>query len=67
MRKMTITPHQKFKNEHRDLLNRWLEESDIEDMDMAKIAMDDLNEWLGEDVLEFESEIELSDEDEETG
>jgi len=51
MRKMTITPHQKFKNEHRALLNRWLEESDIEDMDMAKIAMDDLNEWLGEDVL----------------
>jgi hypothetical protein len=39
-----------------------LEESDIEDMDMAKIAMDDLNEWLGEDVLEFESEIDLSDE-----
>lgn len=64
---MTITPHQKFKNEHRALLNRWLDESDIEDMDMAKIAMDDLNEWLGEDVLEFESEIELSDEDEETG
>ena len=64
---MTETPHQKFKNEHRALLNRWLEESDIEDMDMARIAMDDLNEWLGEDVLEFESEIELLDEDEETG
>jgi hypothetical protein len=59
---MTETPHQKFKTEHRALLNRWLEESDIEDMDMAKIAMDDLNEWLGEDVLEFESEIDLSDE-----
>ena len=67
MRKMTITPHQKFKNEHRALLNRWLDESDIEDMEMARIAMDDLNEWLGEDVLEFESEIELSDEDEEDG
>jgi hypothetical protein len=67
MRKMTITPHQQFKNEHRALLNRWLEESDIEDMEMARIAMDDLNEWLGEDVLEFESEIELLDEDEETG
>ena len=64
---MTETPHQKFKTEHRALLNRWLEESDIEDMDMAKIAMDDLNEWLGEDVMEFESEIELSDEDEEEG
>jgi len=64
---MTETPHQKFKTEHRALLNRWLEESDIEDMDMAKIAMDDLKEWLGEDVLEFESEIDLSDEDEEEG
>ena len=67
MRKMTETPHQKFKTEHRALLNRWLEESDIEDMDMAKIAMDDLNEWLDEDVLEFESEIDLSDEDEADG
>ena len=64
---MTETPHQKFKTEHRDLLNRWLEESDIEDMDIAKIAMDDLNEWLDEDVFEFESEIDLSDEDEEEG
>ena len=67
MRKMTETPHQKFKTEHRALLNRWLEESDIEDTEMAKIAMDDLNEWLGEDVLEFESEIDLSDEDEADG
>jgi len=67
MRKMTETPHQKFKTEHRALLNRWLEESDIEDMDIAKIAMDDLNEWLDEDVFEFESEIDLSDEDEEEG
>jgi len=64
---MTETPHQKFKTEHRALLNRWLEESDIEDMEMAKIAMDDLNEWLGEDVLEFESEIDLSDENEADG
>ena len=64
---MTETPHQKFKTEHRALLNRWLEESDIEDTEMAKIAMDDINEWLDEDVLEFESEIDLSDEDEEEG
>ena len=67
MRKMTITSHQQFKNEHRALLNRWLEESDIEDLEMAKIAVDDINEWLGEDVLEFESEIDLSDEDEADG
>ena len=64
---MTETPHQKFKNEHRALLNRWIEESDIDDLELAKIAVNDINEWLGEDVLEFESEIDLSDEDEEDG
>ncbi len=58
MRKMTETPHQKFKNEHRALLNRWIEESDIDDMEMAKIAMNDLNEWLDDDIFIFESEDE---------
>lgn len=32
-------------------------------MEMANIAMVDINEWLGEDVLEFESEIDLEDEE----
>lgn len=61
---MTIadTPEQKFKKEHRALLNRWTEESDIEDMSIAKIAMDDLNEWLDEPVLEFESDIDVEEE-----
>ena len=55
---MTQTPHQQFKNEHRALLNRWIEESDIDDMEMAKIAMNDLNEWLDDDIFIFESEDE---------
>ena len=55
---MTETPHQKFKNEHRALLNRWIEESDIDDLEMAKIAMEDLNEWLDDDIFIFESEDE---------
>jgi hypothetical protein len=61
---MTIqdTPEQKFKKEHRALLNRWTEESDIEDMNIARIAMDDLNEWLDEPVFEFESEIDVEEE-----
>ena len=58
MRKMTETPHQQFKNEHRALLNRWIEESDIDDLEMAKIAMDDLNEWLDDDIFIFEIEDE---------
>lgn len=62
---MTIqdTPEQKFKKEHRALLNRWTEESDIEDMSIARIAMDDLNEWLDEPVFEFESEINLEEDE----
>jgi hypothetical protein len=55
---MTETPHQQFKNEHRALLNRWIEESDIDDLEMAKIAMNDLNEWLDDDIFIFESEDE---------
>jgi hypothetical protein len=58
-----LTPHQQFKNEHRALLNRWLEESDIEDTEMAKIVMSDIEEWLDEDVVEFECDMALEDDD----
>ena len=56
-----LTPHQQFKNAHRALLDRWIEESDIEDMEIAKIAIADVEEWLDEDVVEFESDIDLDD------
>lgn len=59
-----LTPHQQFKNEHRALLNRWLEESDIEDTEMAKIVMSDIEEWLDEDVVDFECDMVLEDDDE---
>jgi hypothetical protein len=58
-----LTPHQQFKNEHRALLNRWLEESDIEDTEMAKIVMSDIEEWLDEDVVDFECDMVLDDDD----
>ena len=56
-----LTPHQQFKNAHRALLDRWIEESDIDDMELAKIAIDDVEEWLNEDVVGFESDIPLDD------
>jgi hypothetical protein len=56
-----LTPHQQFKNEHRALLKRWIDESDIEDMEIAKIAVADVEEWLDEDVVDFESDIPLDD------
>jgi hypothetical protein len=42
-------------------LNRWVEESDIEDSELAKIAVSDLNDWLDEDVVEFEPDAELDE------
>ena len=59
-----LTPHQQFKNEHRALLNRWLEESDIEDHDMAKIVLADVEEWMDEEVIEFGCDIDLDDDEE---
>ena len=55
---MKDTPEQKFKVEHRALLNRWIEESDIEDYRISEIALDDVNEWLEEEVMDFDSDME---------
>ena len=46
------------------MLNRWLEESDIEDHDMAKIVLADIEEWMDEEVIEFECDIDLDDDEE---
>jgi hypothetical protein len=40
-----------------------VEESDIEDMRIAEIAVEDIEEWLDEDVVEFECEIDLEESD----
>tara|TARA_R110002020_G_scaffold92250_3_gene223462 strand:- start:356 stop:538 length:183 start_codon:yes stop_codon:yes gene_type:complete len=60
---MTLTAHEQFKRAHRALLNRWIEESDIEDVVLAQIAMADVQEFLDDDVVEFESDIELGDDE----
>ena len=59
-----LTPHQQFKNEHRALLNRWLEESDIDDQEMAQIALTDVEEWMDDEVIGFESDMNLDDDEE---
>jgi hypothetical protein len=60
-----LTPHQQFKNEHRAMLNRWLEESDIDDHEMAQIALTDVEEWMDEEVVDFECDMSLDDEEHE--
>lgn len=63
-KKIKETPEQQFKNAHRELLNRWVEESDIDDVRMAEIAKDDVDEWLEEEVITFECDENLvEDED----
>lgn len=56
-----LTPHEQFKRAHRALLNRWLEESDIDDLELAKIATKDIEEWLDEPVVEFKPDPELEE------
>lgn len=59
---MKLTPHEQFKRAHRALLNRWIEESDIEDVELAKIALADVNEWLDEETVGFEADFDPEDE-----
>jgi len=59
---MNLTPHEQFKRAHRALLNRWIEESDIQDIEIAKIAIADVDEWLDEETVEFEADFDLEDE-----
>ena len=46
-----------------------MEGSDIEDTGIAKMAMEDVGEWLDEDVVDFECDMVLEEDadDEEEG
>ncbi len=45
----------KFKSEFLGLLRRWLEESDLEDMELVAAAVDLMNEYCDEGSVEFEA------------
>ena len=51
-------------HEIKALIHRWEEESDLEQQDILDCVSDALNEYYKEDVIEFESEIDLEEEDE---
>jgi hypothetical protein len=57
------TPEQQFKNAHRELLNRWIEESDIDDVRIAEIAKDDVDEWLEEEVVAFDCDMDFGEDE----
>jgi hypothetical protein len=37
-------------------LNRWLDESDLDDEDLAKVAVKAIESWLDEDIVGFEQD-----------
>ena len=37
-------------------LNRWLDESDLDDEDLAKVAVKAIEAWLDEDIVGFEQD-----------
>lgn len=51
-------------HEIKALIHRWEEESDLEQQDILDCVSDALNEYYQEDVIEFESDIDLEEEDE---
>ena len=56
------TPEQMFEHELSAVFVRWWEEADLDDSQMAEIAMDVVERFCGESV-EFDAEFELPDEE----
>ena len=56
-------PSEKVVNEVKALLRRWSEESDLEDHELLQCISDALNEYFDEEVVEFESDIDLEEDE----
>ena len=47
---------QQFKVEVKAVLNRWFDESDLDVEDLSACAVEAIEEWLDEDIIEFTPE-----------
>ncbi len=54
----------KCTHEIKALLHRWEEESDLEDEQILECVSDAIDEYYEEDVVEFDSDISVSDDEE---
>ncbi len=50
-------------HEIKALLHRWTEESDLEDKEILRCVGDAIDEYFDEEVVEFDSEIDLEDDE----
>lgn len=53
---MSAKAREQVKNEIIAVLRRWSQESDLNDLDLVESATQALNDYLGEDLLEFTPE-----------
>ena len=63
IRLMSAGVKKQIKNETKALLNRWTEECDLEEVQIAKAVFKAVNKWLDEMVVEFEAEFDLEEEE----
>lgn len=62
---MSAEAKDQVRHEAKMLLNRWDDESDLDEKQIAKSVLEGVNEWLEEEIVEFDSDIDLGEEDDE--
>lgn len=60
---MSADPKDQVRHETKVLLNRWDQECDLDEREIAKSVLEGVDEWLEEEVVEFNSDIDLGEED----
>ena len=58
---MSADPRDQIRHEGKVLLNRWSEECDLDDIQVAKALYESINDWLEEDVIEFEADFDAEE------
>jgi len=66
MHKNNLSAEEMFENELSSVFVRWYEESDMDDITMAEVAVGVIERFCGTEV-EFEQDFDLDDEEDETG
>ena len=51
-------------HEFKNLIYRWSEESDMEDQEIVQCMVDAAKEYYDDDVIEFESDMDLEEDEE---
>ena len=62
---MSAEAKDQVRHEAKMLLNRWDDESDLDEKQIAKSVLEGVNEWLEEEIVEFNSDIDLEEDDDE--